>query len=32
LQNYLEAELGKTTVDMLRTIKKSIDPQNIMVS
>lgn len=30
-QAYLEKELGAGTIDLMRKIKETIDPQNIMV-
>lgn len=32
LQDYIEAELGSGTIELLRQIKNVVDPQNIMVS
>jgi hypothetical protein len=29
-RRYLEHELGKGTVDLMRTIKKALDPNNMM--
>jgi D-lactate dehydrogenase (cytochrome) len=29
-RQYLEPELGKGTVDLMRTIKKALDPNDIM--
>jgi hypothetical protein len=29
-RRYLEPELGKGTVDLMRTIKKAVDPNDIM--
>lgn len=32
MQPYLEKELGKGSVELLKSIKKTMDPQNILVS